>query len=403
VERGKVNKEFILFTSTNFPTGGAAATYLNLFCKGVKENGDDISVYLFKGYVNKDCKRKKGRINSTDEGINYTYLGFANRPKKKFLKFVEDLVSILRTTGSMLTVAANKKNTTVLVYSDEFFFNLPVYLLSKLFRIKLVSFVPEYYDKDELKKMGLINRIKWNLFLLNFNFLNKLTDKLIVFSVFLKNEYITRGYSLDNILIQPNLTDLSEWPLFDEAPEYTVGYAGIPSKKDGVADLITSISLLNQKGVTINALIIGDSWGNESYTIELKSLCAKLNISSQVFFTGLVSKQEVKNYLNKCQILTLTRPDTKQTKAGFPTKLGEYLACRKVVLATRFGDIEQYFTDKKDIVLAQPGNPASIAESILWILNNPEQTKRLTKNGFETASNIFDYHKGVKRIINFLN
>ena len=155
--------------------------------------------------------------------------------------------------------------------------------------------------------------------------------------------------------------------------------------------------------MTINVLIIGDSWGNESYTLELKSHCDKLNISSQIFFTGLVSRQEVKNYLNKCQILTLTRPDTKQTKAGFPTKLGEYLACRKVVLATRFGDIEQYFTDKMDIVLAEPGNPVSIAENILWILNNPEQSKRLAKNGFETANNILDYHKGVKRIMNFLN
>ena len=403
MERGKVNKMFILFTSTNFPTGGAAATYLNLFCKGVKENGGEIKVYLFKGYVHKDQENKKGRKNRTDGGVSYTYQGFSNRPKKRILKFIEDVLAIFRTTVLMLKIVINKKNKTILVYSDEFFSNLPIYLLSELFRIKLVSFVPEFYDKDELKKMGLINKIKWNLFLLNFNFLNKLSDKLIVFSTFLKNEYVVRGYNPDNIFVQPNLTDLDEWNLPYSPTEYTVGYAGIPSRKDGVSDLITSINLLKQKRVIVNALIIGDSWGNESYLTELKSLCVKLDITNQISFTGLVPKREVKYLLNKCQILTLTRPNTKQTRAGFPTKLGEYLACRKVVLATRFGDIEEYFTDKKNIVLAEAGDPSSIADGILWILNNSEQLEILLENGFETANNIFDYHKGVKKIMHFLN
>ena len=404
MERHKLNRRFILFTSTNFPTGGAAATYLNLFCKGIKENGEDIEVYLFKGYVHKGHKRNTARNNTTPEGINYTYQGFANRPQNKMLKIVEDILSVLRTTGLMCSVAVNKKNRIILVYSDEFFSNLPIYLLSKLFKIKLISFVPEFYDKAELKKMGIVNKIKWNLFLLNFDFLNKLSDKLFVFSTFLKEKYVIKGYNSDNILIQPNLTDLNEWHSSHQQPiAYTVGYAGVPSKKDGVADLITSIKLLKEKKVTINAVIIGDSWGNESYLTELKALCTHLNIADQIFFTGLVSKQEVKSYLNKCQILTLTRPDTKQTQAGFPTKLGEYIACRKVVLATRFGDIEKYFTDKKNIVLAEPGNPASIAENILWILNNSEEAEVLLQNGFEIAKDVFDYHKGVKRMINFLN
>ena len=395
-----MNNEYILFTSNNFPTGGAGATYINLFCKGVKENGGEIKVYLFKGYVNKDHKRKKNRKNTTNEGVNYTYQGFSNRPKKKILKVVEDILAIFRTTVLMLKIVVNKKNKTILVYSDEFLSNLPIYLLSKLFRIRLVSFVPEFYDKEELKKMGLINKIKWNLFLLNFSFLNKLSDKLIVFSTFLKKEYIIKGYNPDNILIQPNLTDLNEWHISNQPTEYTLGYAGIPSKKDGVSDLITSINLLKEKRVIVNALIIGDSWGNESYITELKALCVKLNISNQISFTGLVSRQAVKNYLSKCQILTLTRPNTKQTQAGFPTKLGEYLACKKVVLATKFGDIEEYFTDKKDIVLAEPGNPTSIAENILWILNNNEETNKIAKKGFETAAEVLDYRKGVKKIMN---
>lgn len=35
----------------NFPSGGAGATYLNLFCRGLKSNGYSVSVLLLKGYA----------------------------------------------------------------------------------------------------------------------------------------------------------------------------------------------------------------------------------------------------------------------------------------------------------------------------------------------------------------
>ena len=79
------------------------------------------------------------------------------------------------------------------------------------------------------------------------------------------------------------------------------------------------------------------------------------------------------------------------------------MACKKVVLATRFGDIENYFTDKLEIVLAEPGNPSSIAENILWILNNLEKSTIVANNGFEKANELLNYNTGVKRIMNFLN
>jgi glycosyltransferase involved in cell wall biosynthesis len=79
------------------------------------------------------------------------------------------------------------------------------------------------------------------------------------------------------------------------------------------------------------------------------------------------------------------------------------MACKKVVLATKFGDIENYFNDKSEIVLAEPSNPSSIAENILWILNNSEKSITIAKNGFEKANMVLDYNIGVKRIMNFLN
>lgn len=399
----KINHDYILYTSGNFPNGGPSATYLNLFCKGVKENGGCISVYLCKGHIYKNYKIKKKGINLTEYGVKYQHLVFVNRSNYTIFKILEDILSIFKTTSLMVTLIPKRKSTTILVYSDAFFSNIPLYLISKICGTKIVSFVPEFYDKSESKKMGFLKLVQWNLFFLNYSFLNKLSDKLIVFSNFLKNEYINKGYDEKDIIVQPNLTDLNTWYIPNQTLHFTIGYAGSPSKKDGVFDLISSIKLLKDRGTNINVIIIGDSTGNDSYLPELKDYCKELNISDQIFFKGLLPQEQVKKYLNCCQILAITRPNTKQTQAGFPTKLGEYMGCKKVVLATKFGDIEKYFTDKTDIVLAEPDNPTSIADNIQWILDNKEKAKQIGEQGFETANQILDYKKGVRKIIDCLN
>lgn len=210
------------------------------------------------------------------------------------------------------------------------------------------------------------------------------------------------GFDKNNIILQPNLTDMNNWEQPNQSIKYTLGYAGTPSKKDGIVDLLSSIEILKNKGITVSALIMGDSVGKESYLPELKQYCEKAEILSQIHFTGLISQEEVKIYLNQCQILTLTRPDTIQTQAGFPTKLGEYLASKRIVLATKFGDIERYFTDKKDMVLAETSNAHSIAENIEWILNNKSCVDTIICNGYKKANEVLNYKKGVQKILSLL-
>ena len=80
--------------------------------------------------------------------------------------------------------------------------------------------------------------------------------------------------------------------------------------------------------------MIGDATFGKSIIPSLKEECEKLGIAGKVFFTGLVESPKVNKYLSECRILAITRPATLQTKAGFPTELGEYFATGKPVLAT---------------------------------------------------------------------
>jgi len=237
---------------------------------------------------------------------------------------------------------------------------------------------------------------------MNYKHLNTKSDKLLVFSHYLKNFYLGLGYDEKKILVQPNLTDFEFWKQGGTETRYTFGYSGAPYLKDGLNDLFQAISLLNGENLDISLLVIGDATFGKSLIPSLKEECAKLGINEKVYFTGLVELQQVKQFLSECRILAITRPETLQTKAGFPTKLGEYFATGKPVLATNFGDMEEYFTDGKDIVMAECGNSKEIAQKIKWMTENSEELELISERGYERAYDLLEYRNSVKRMISFL-
>jgi len=390
--------EYVLITSMNFPRGGAGATYLNLFCRGLKSNGHNVKVLLLKGHAFGNFIYKGPRKNISEDGIPFTYLGFTQRPENKILKIFDELLSFVRLMAFLVSLTGKTKQVSLLVYNSDLFYNLPIHLSSRLLGVRLIKFVAEYIDKSEFggSLFGLIQR---TTYFLNFKYLNKLSDKLIVFSFFLKDLYLRMGYNESDIIVQPNLTDFDFWKIPVTESKYTLGYSGAPYLKDGLSDLFGTISLLKrEKNMKVSLLIIGDAVFGDSLIPSLKDECARLGISEDVVFTGLVESSQVKQFLSECSILTITRPSTVQTKAGFPTKLGEYFATGKPVLATDFGDMKKYFRDGWDITMAECGNIGSIAEKLRWMLSNPDELSEIANRGYNRAFELLEYRNSVRRI-----
>lgn len=402
MEPDRIFSRYILITSMNFPTGGAGATYLDLFCRGLKLNGCSVSVFLLKGFAFGNYTYQGPRKNITGEGIPYTYLGFKQRPDNIFLKLCDEFISFVRLIILLASLIPDRKTINLFVYSSEIQFNIPISIFTKIFRIKTSKFVAEIIDKSEFKG-SFFRELKRYGYNFNFKYLNKIADKLIVFSYYLKNEYLNMGFDENNIIVQPNLTDFNYWESPANEIRYDIGYSGAPYLKDGLFDLFKAISLLNKKQIKVTLLVIGDATFGESLIPPLKIECENLDISEQITFTGLVESLSVKKYLSECRILAITRPSTIQTKAGFPTKLGEYYATGRPVLATNFGDMTKYFTDGKEIVMAECGDPESIAQKILWMVQNSEELDKISGKGYEKAKKLLEYKNSVSRMIKFIN
>ncbi len=394
-------RKYILITSSNFPQGGPGANYLNLFCRGLKANGAEISVYLLKGFAFGNAAYHGPAKGSTTQGIPFHYLGFRQRPNFLVLKLADQLKSFLNLLILLSGLVVNRKTSTILLYNSDVFFNFPIHLTAKTFGIRIIKFVAEIIDKSQYRK-SLIGRMSRTAYMINFRHLNIMSDDLIVFSHYLCNKFTEMGFKEGRILIQPNLTDFEYWKVDPIDIKYCVGYSGAPYMKDGLNDLLKAISILNARGHNVSLLIVGDATFGKSLIPSLKMECKRLGVEDLVSFTGLVSSDEVKRYLSQCSVLAITRPDTAQTKAGFPTKLGEYMALGKPVLATKFGDIEKYFKDKDNIILAECDDPGSIADKLEWMICNTIETRNIALNGHKVAELLLEYNISMKRILQFI-
>jgi glycosyltransferase involved in cell wall biosynthesis len=401
MERDKVNPEYILITSMNFPCGGAGATYLNLFCRGMMSNGRLVKVLLLKGHAFGNYKYKGPRKNITEDGIPYAYLGFRQRSDNSVKKMFEEFVSLFRLIIYLFSLVNKPRPVRLLIFNSELQYNVPILVFSKIFNFTLIKFVAEIIDRSEFTD-SLFGRIKRIGYDYNYKVLNRKSDKLLVFSLYLKNFYKGLGYDENKILVQPNLTDFDFWEPVNNDTRYTFGYSGAPYLKDGLHDLFKAMSLLTSENPDITLLVIGDVTFGKSLIPSLKEECEKLGISGKVSFTGLVELAKVKQYLSECKNLTITRPSTLQTQAGFPTKLGEYFATKRPVLATDFGDMKEYFTDGIDIIMAECGNPESIAAKIKWMIENGQELESISKRGYNRAHQLLEYKNSVKRMLSFI-
>lgn len=217
---------------------------------------------------------------------------------------------------------------------------------------------------------------------------------------------LSKSVQIKNIYVLPNLTEPEVFYTNDVSKyrqdDITIGYCGTPTRKDGVLDLLESFAMLCQKTKKVHLLIIGDVVSGISVIPSLEERAKILGISDKVSFTGLVPHSKIPHLLNSCQILALTRPNGVSAEAGFPSKLGEYFACRKPVLVTKVGDIPKYFVSGEHAIIVEPGDIFGIAKGFQEIIENNELASKIAANGYLWMSNNIDFKKASHMLNQFI-
>lgn len=399
-------KKLLIVTTSDFPYGSASANLVRLMGVGLTGQGWRVDVLIQRG-MHTDSKSNPPPRSGLEQEVAYRFCGFRLRPKNIFLKPVDTLLGHWMTLAGILSRKIRNRADVVLVYNNAGLENLSVLFLCKILRIRTVIYIPEWYEKASVIRTWR-HTPRWWDFLFGMKTVNPRFDGLVMPSYFLFNYYRNeKQIAEERLHILPNLVDLSyfEKGVADiEFPKrgIRIGYCGTPTRKDGAEDLIRAFALVHTQEPETELMIIGGQVGNSELLAHLKRLADELGVAEHVIFTGLVPFQRMPELLHSCDILALARPAGIFAEAGFPTKLGEYMACKKPVVLTRVGDMPRYLDHGKNAMLADPDCPADFARQILWLIAHPMEAKEIAAQGCRWATETLSHRHAVVAFSGFL-
>jgi glycosyltransferase involved in cell wall biosynthesis len=98
--------------------------------------------------------------------------------------------------------------------------------------------------------------------------------------------------------------------------------------------------------------------------------------------TGPVSHNEVPHFLSTCDMLVIPRPENTVNTLSFPSKLPEFMAMGKPVIASRTSDCHRIISDGIDGLLFDPGDTEGLIRNI-ELLADPGMREKIGNSARE--------------------
>lgn len=388
------NPKLIVVGSLNYPSGSAPTNRIHLYCKAINIAGGSSLVISLDAPFNESQPFK---YVGNYEGVPYCYTRKTFIRKDGFLKRNLDRIKgLINALGVINKRQKRDKSIVVLFFSLLPPEEMAITLFLKVLKVKIIkesNEAPEYILRGK-------RHIKWHTFLLK-NFKLKRYHGNIIISDYLWRFY-SEIYPIQRMIKIPILVDLERFNVTEgviRANKKNITYIGfIGGTKDGLDDLIESIAIVARTRSDFTLNLVGSGFHGDLERIIKK--VDSLNMSETIQILGHKGNTEIPLILAKSDYLILTRPDNTQAKAGFPTKLGEYLASKKPVLITKTGEVINYLTDNKSAYLMEPGDIKGIAEKIIYALDD-KNAAAIGMEGFKIAEQNFDYRLYSTELLNF--
>lgn len=157
-----------------------------------------------------------------------------------------------------------------------------------------------------------------------------------------------------------------------------IGTLGRLVEKKGVDVLIRALALLRARGHELELSIAGDG----PLRGELEALVAELGLGDSVHFAGNLAHADVREWMHDLDMFVLAcKPDVNGDMDGIPVVLMEAMSQQVPVVSTRLSGIPELVIDGETGLLAEPGDPAGLADRIEHLLAMPALGQSLAMCG----------------------
>jgi glycosyltransferase involved in cell wall biosynthesis len=358
---------YLIPTPANIGSGGGAISHIRGFLSGVKAAG--ITCRVFSGTA------------LAQDAFENEIVTAANRPcffwGAAMLSYNFDFA---RGVQSYLG-----SDVPRFFYQRHCAFSIAGALLSRRLKVPLIleyngseAWIADHWDPNPLRHwIKLCEEVTL-----------RCATRIIVVSEALREDLVKKGIQTDRIRVNPNAVDPDYFfpgrggdagrrELSVKPDEVLIGFVGSFSLWHGIEILQQAIVVLlsDERPCRLRFVLMGDGLLHG----EMRAALATYEVTGDVIFTGPLTRDKVAEYLDASDILVsphIPMPDGSRF-FGSPTKLFEYMAMGKAIVASRLEQLAEVLEHDRTAWLVTPGDVNELAEAILRLALDPAKREVL--------------------------
>lgn len=295
------------------------------------------------------------------------------------------------------------KDNILYAYDTPDLKTIPLILYAKWKGYKIVLDIVED-SRSEASTINWINklRIRSGVYLLKLS--RKYADLILVLSSHLENlmkHYVPEPGRVVFVPVTVNFRNYPTNITYSDFPT-KLFYGGSFAKKDGLQYLIKAFDQVWKDHPKLELILTGKGEVGPDFD-EIMGLINTLPSKENIRYLGYLSTSQYYKTLNESDIFIANRNNSMAAKSGFPSKLIEFLATGKAVIASQVGDVGRFLTHRKDALLIAPENQLALQQAITLFIDFPRQIEEIGKEGRKTALRQFDCITHSQKVYDLLN
>lgn len=175
-------------------------------------------------------------------------------------------------------------------------------------------------------------------------------------------------------------------------------YVGTLSKERRLEILLRAVKTVRNELPAVRFLIVGDGDGKAS----LLSISEELGLKNTVIFTGYIDSKLVPFYIAAADVAISAIPNTLYYSLSSPTKIFEYMAMGKPVIASNIFPHAQIINNGVNGLLVKWDEPEEYTQAIIGLLGNNPKAKEIGSNAMKDALTKYDWKIILLPMTNYL-